>query len=323
MNNPDDYCPTFDEMTTWLLSYKNSTGQSWTDLGKVSAIPYGTLSNYTLAGFKGDRDVAAKRLYQFKQKIDSQAARQNVVLSGPGFVLTPTARRIQFLLEIAQQGRMTCVATGPGTSKSTVARHYKQSLGGTVYLATLRKSKGHVSGLIRALVHAMALPSKATWTQQMSDHIAEHVRHQKALIIVDEANHATLESLEELRGLHDETGVGVALLGNEELMQRISGHRDRHAYARLKSRIRRYLIQDMPVAEDVAAFLDAWDIVEPDMRKPLINLGLSAGSGGLREVTMVLEDANLLAIGDERPLDAAHIKEAMTGRATVMMRSAA
>lgn len=323
MNNVDDYCPPFEDMVAWLERYKADSRKSWSAISADSGIPPGTLSGVKANNYPGNPDNIARRLYQFKQKVESQAARQHLVLDGPRFVETPSARRILFLLEVAQLGRITVAAMGPGTSKSMSADHYRSSMGGTVWLVTLRKSNGHLAGMIREVVAAMGLMTKTSYTSQLSAHVVEHVRNKRGLIIVDEANHADLEALEELRGWHDETGVGIMLLGNEELMLRIRGSRNRHAYARLSSRIANYHIQDLPLESDITTYLDAAEIVETDMRRQLIEVGLSPGSGGLRDVHMVLETANMLAIGDDTVLTAKHIEEAIRSRATSTMRRAA
>lgn len=44
------------------------------------------------------------------------------------------------------------------------------------------------------------------------------------LIIIDEADHLTLNALQAIRNLNDEAGVGIALAGNEKLyMQMLTG----------------------------------------------------------------------------------------------------
>lgn len=327
MNDPKDIPIDFHEMLAWLMGHKARNNLSWSVLAQQSGIPQGSLSSISSPTWKGNKQQRANELYQFRQKVESQAARTRFMLDEMKFVETPTARRIQFLLDVAQGGprggRITVAAMGPGTGKTMTAQHYKASMGGTVWIATMRQSTSSVAGMIRQVMSAMALSSKTGWTQQMSAHIADHVRGRDGLLIVDEANHLGWEAHEELRGLHDATGVGIALLGNEELMMRIKGNKDRHAYARLSSRIANYHIQDLPSEGDITAYLDAMKIDDGVMRRPLIDVGLSVSHGGLREVQMILESANMLAIGDESEISPKYIEQAMSMRATQTMRRAA
>lgn len=325
MNTPDSVAIDVEAELEWLKDYKAKKGLSWTQLGQLSNISPGSLSALYTPNYPGKKDNQAKRIFQFRQKVESQEHRKQFVLERPRWIETPTARRVQFLLEVAHMGRITVGAMAPGTGKSMTARHYKDSIGDSVFLVTMLDSTSSTAGMVRQVMQAMGLAVRASWTQQMSALVIDNLMHRKCLLIVDEANFLSLKALEELRGWHDATGVGICLLGNEELLHRIRGRdtNDRHAYARLNSRIANSHVADSPRRDDVEAYLDYYDLIEPDMREPLIERGLAPGHGGLREVQQILEAANMLAIGDDEVLSAKHITDAIRSRATVQMRRAA
>lgn len=322
MNNPDDMPIDVEEMIDWLRSHKEATGISWPSLHKASGIGTSTLSAICNSTYNGDLDAQARKIFRYRQKVESQKVRSRAALAPIPFVETPTAKRVQFLLEIAHMGRITVGAMGPGTGKSRTAEHYAASMQPT-WMSTMLPSTKRVASMVGHVMQSMGLVARHSWTHARSTQVVDHVRGRGGLIIIDEANHLDVESLEELRSWHDVTGVGVCLLGNEELMMRIRGGANRHAYARLASRIANYLIQDMPVAADVETYLDALDIIEPDMRRPLVQVGTSPGHGGLREVRQILESANMLAIGSDETLGVEHIRAAMGNRATTIVRRAA
>lgn len=319
MTNPDDMPIDLDDMIAWIVEYKERHGLSWEALGKASGIPGGTLGPVCNGNYGGDHAEQARRIFRFKQQVESQEARQLAALERPRHIDTPTARRIQFLLEIAQMGRITVGALGPGTGKTITAETYTHSMSNNVWLVTMRQSTRTVSAMIGQVLTAMNM-AKSGWATQRSTQVIEHVRGRQGLIIVDEANHLEWAAFEELRGWHDETGVGICLLGNEELILRIRGGANRHAYARLNSRIANYHVQDLPIEGDVTAYLDAMDIIEPDLRRPLIEKGLSPGHGGLREVQQILESAKMLSIADGTHLTTEHVRDAMSSRATTILR---
>jgi len=322
MNNPEDMPLDADELVAWLKAHKETSGFSWAALAKETDIPHGTLSTLLTGKYTGNLGNQAVRIFRYRQKVESQQERRKSALSAPAYVVTPTSRRIQFLLEVAQMGRITVAATGPGTSKTTTAQHYAASVA-NVWVATMRQTHKSSSAMIAQVMRAMRLTSSSGWVQQRSDQVAEFVRDRGGLLVIDEANHLTLESLEEIRGWHDATKVGVALLGNEELLMRIRGGQKRHAYARLNSRIAQCHIQDMPTEGDAAAYLDAMDIDEPAIRRQLTDVALSPGHGGLREIQQILESANMLSIADDQALTLQHVQEAMRTRTTQHLRRAA
>jgi len=321
MNNPEDMPVDINEMRDWLKE-RQASGYSWSAMAKESGIPSSTLSLFAGGSYTGNKDNIAKRIFQYRQKVEMQQDRSTQVLQEARFIDLPSARRVQFLLEWAHMGRITVAAMGPGTCKSMTAEHYKASLGATVWLAEMRQTTSSVTAMMAEVMKAMGLTSSSGWRQQRSAQIIDFVRHKRGLLIIDEANHLGWDALEEIRGWHDAAGLGVALLGNDELMLRIRGGAHRHQYARLNSRIAKMHVQDVPLEADVAGWCDAMDIVEPAIRKLLTEIAVSPGHGGLREVKQILEAAHMLAIGEEADLDLRHFREAADTRTTVQRRQA-
>jgi DNA transposition AAA+ family ATPase len=314
MNDPNTIPVSFEDMGAWLKRHKDEKSLSWTSLGQRMGVPPGTVSGYTAPSFAGNREKAAKIIYAYKQKVESQQAQSAIALEKIPFVETKTARRLMFLMEWAHGGRMTAAAMGPGTSKTETAAHYKASMGETVWHVEFSQSDKTVSAMIAAVMKVMGLSSPTGWVSQRSSQVKEYVRHRNGLLIADEANHLSFEAMEEMRAWHDQTGLGVFWGGNEELVTRVRGGVKNHAYARLNSRIAHFHIQDTPLEEDILAFLDANRIDDPAMIRPLLEVGLSPAHGGLREIRQVLESANIAAIGADSVCSAEHIKQAISSR---------
>ncbi len=322
MNNPDTVPIDPKAEAEWLKRYRQESGKSWSVIEKESGIPRGTISQLANGTYGGDIEAQGRRLFKFRQKIESQEQRSRTALAAPTLIETPTARRLQFLLEVAHLGRIVVAATGPGNSKTMVAEHYQASMA-NCWMTTIRESNGSLPGMIGAAMEAMRLTTKSGWTRQRSNQVIDFLRDRGGLLIVDEAGHLTLDALEELRGWHDSTGVGIALFGNEELLLRIRSGEKRHQYARLNSRIAMAHIQDVPRTEDVDLFLDAFDIDDAKVRKLLTAVALSPHNGGLREVKQIIESAHMIAIADDTAIELGHIEESMASRLTQHMRRAA
>ncbi|MDH7971754.1 AAA family ATPase [Sphingomonas sp. AR_OL41] len=321
MNDPENTPIHAEDEITWMRNYRATKGLSWTQLSRISNIPSSTLSLLLSGKYTGNVDAVAKRVFGFRQKAQSQEERALGALTLPDYVETRSSRLLTNLLGIAHTGRLILAAMGPGTSKTMTARHYKGCMGDTVWMVTMRDTTGSTGAMIRAVMRAMALQARGPLSS-VADQIIDRVAGTQGLLIVDEANHLERGAIEELRGWHDVTGIGIALLGNEELALRIKGGANRHAYARLESRMAACHIQDVPTDEDVSIFLDACDIDEPAIRKVLIDVGTSPQHGGLREVHQILQGANMLAIADEQLLGLAHVQQAKGSRFTQQMRRA-
>jgi DNA transposition AAA+ family ATPase len=122
-----------------------------------------------------------------------------------------------------------------------------------------------------------------------------------ALLIVDEAQHLKLEAVEALRAIHDSTGVGLVLSGNESVYAKLTGGTRRAEFAQLFSRVGRRLRLDRPSPGDVAAILQAWrieGIKERELCQQIASL-----PGGLRGLVNVLVDATTAAQAMGRAVD--------------------
>ncbi len=323
MHDPANIPLSFEDMREWLLNYRRDHGLSWPALGREMNVPHGSISPINAPTWAGNKQRMAEVIFAFKQKVASQEARAKVALSRPDFIETKTAQAIQFLMEWAQGGRITVGALGPGCGKTMTAEHYKASIGGTVWYASMRQSTRTVTAMIAQIMPALGINNHSHWASQRSTQIENFVRGKKGLLIVDEANNLEWSALEELRAWHDNAGLGICLLGNEELVERIRGGARGHAYARLNSRIALCHVQDLPLDEDAEAYLDAMGVDDPALRNPLKEAALSPGHGGLRELYQILETANMLAIMAERPLELVHVRQAIGSRTTKVLRRAA
>ncbi|WP_034157900.1 AAA family ATPase [Sphingomonas sp. ERG5] len=323
MNDPTEVPVNVDDMIHWINDFKARTGKSWNQIARLSNIPFSTISMFGTEKYQGDYQNIARKVFAFKQKVDSQEQRTNTILAKPDYVEIPTSRRLTILLEMALMGRVVVAAMGSGTSKTMAAEHFQKCMGETVYLVTLRESTGDLMWMIRSVMRQLRLRPNGNSKAQLSEQIIDHVRGSKSLIIFDEANFLTLRSIEEIRAWHDATGVGIALLGNEELEKRLRGGRMSHQYARIVRRIRKLYVQDLLAEEDITPFLDAAGIDDPKSRRLLIEVGTAAGHGGLGEVQQILEDAHMLAIGEDKALEYEHVHASSGSRVTQILRRAA
>ncbi|PKP93169.1 MAG: hypothetical protein CVT77_06460 [Alphaproteobacteria bacterium HGW-Alphaproteobacteria-16] len=327
MNDPKNMPIDIGEMHAWLKEYQLRSHKSWSAISRESGIGKGTISTFMSLWPKGDypgnAQNMAERVFQYRQKVDNQEKHASAVLERPDFVATPTSNRVLGLCQLSAMGRIVAVATGPGTGKTYSLEHFRSAFGDTCWMITLRESTKTPAAMLMEVMRQMGLHGRRGWTQQCSSEIIEYVRHKKGVLIVDEANHALLPTLEELRAIHDATELGIVLAGNEELHTRIHGGTNRHAYARLMSRISGWLLQDLPEERDVEMYLDHLDIIEPDMRRPLIEVGISPGHGGLREVQQIIQQAQLIAIGEDEVISADYIKRARRMRSMKVLRGMA
>lgn len=307
-----------DDIRLWGNEYRNSFSPPlpWPKFSKESGIAESTLQSF-LKGTYGGVDInQARKLFAYRQSVEAKTKRQAKLPINPGFFETKTSLRLEGLLEAAHAGRITVAGTGPGTGKTMTIREYRMKVP-HCYVATMRPSAERLLPMMQQVLKALGMPGHRMPTAQASDMIISKLVDRKALLVIDEANYLSIESIEELRSWNDEIGVGIALFGNEELLTRIESGRASDQLARLNRRINQRHVQKVPDEEDVEAFCDAWEIEQRDIRGYLRRIALTPHAGGLGECQQLIEMATLMADGEDREyLTLPDLRDAQMARAT-------
>ena len=308
MNDPKNQPIDLQEQREWLIDHKKATGASWTELARRTGIAQGTISQFgSDKGYAGDEERIAQEVFRYRQLLAAQSDLRVAAPTIPGYVETPTSKRLNALLSWGQRGRIIVAAMGPGTGKTTTAENYRASVT-NAWRATMAPSTAGVNNMQIEVLEALGERDAVGTPQKLSRRIKDKVRGSGGLLIIDEAQHLSEKSVEEIRSWHDDTGVGIALLGNESVIGRLEGGNRRAAYAQLYSRVGMRMVQNVPSLADADEIAHAWN-VEDDKQFSFLR-SVSQKPGGLRSVTMVLELGSMLAAGEGRTVKLSHLQDA-------------
>lgn len=311
MNDPNVTPIDIEEQRSWLRDHKTATGQGWSLLARRIDIPSGTLSQFgSDKGYAGNEQKVAETIYRYRQTLTTQAALTVEAPEIPGYFETPTSAAILDLLAWAQRGRIVVGATAPGTGKTISARHYAACYQ-NVFLATMTPSTSGVNNMQQEVLAAMGEPNAVGTPQKLSQQIRAKVRDLKnPVIIIDEAQHLSEKAIEEIRSWHDAVNVGIALLGNVGVMQRLEGGNRKASFAQLYSRIGMRLLREKSLETDADALAEAWGIHGDAERAHIRRVVMMPG--GLRGGTMMLEVASMIAVSEKQELALDHMQDAWT-----------
>ena len=199
------------------------------------------------------------------------------------WVETPSARRIHAALLFAQaHGDLAVIHGGTGVGKTEAARRYASETG-NVRFAEMSGAANRLRPCLQAVASACGLPYAWGSAYAMEREIVEQMRRVRGLLVIDEAQHLDHPQLEELRMLHDMSGRGLALLGNDRFGSRIK----QPEFAALASRMGTRVHLPAARPEDVDALLVARGIEGARAREQALRL--AAPPGGLRALARALE----------------------------------
>lgn len=264
------------------------------------------LSQWLAGKYRGDVDAVEAKVSRWLEARTERAKLTASLPTAPAWVETTTARRILAGLSYAQMaGDIAVVYGGAGLGKTKAARHYAAGHP-NVWVATMTSSTNTLGPCLERIAVACGLRPSNTRAFRIEADLVERLEETNGLLIIDEAQHLNTRAIEALRGLHDATGVGLAIMGNEVIYSRITGGRRSAEFAQLFSRIGKRVRLTRPRKDDVESLLDAWGITGREEREAVLEIARSPGA--LRMVTKALRLATLFAKGESVQLR--HIRAA-------------
>lgn len=282
-------------------------GLTQTKLGHEMAVPAGTLGPWVNNAYAGDNEKIARQARLWLDLRADKIEQASVMPVAPTWQATPTAKNVIGALSRAQvTADLVVVGLGAGSGKTVSCRQY-QATRPNVHLATMRPSTRGVNTCLVAILHAMGVVDAKGTPQTLADRIIRQIAGAGALLIIDEAQHLSVQAIEELRSIHDITGCGLAFVGDERLFTIFSSSRTGE-FAQLSSRIGFRLRQAKPSAGDAAMLAAAHGITDPKTIQVATEIAMKPGA--LRGLTKVLLIARQTAAALNQPLTHASVRQA-------------
>lgn len=242
------------------------------------------------------RRVAARRKAEAAARAAAADAR---------FCRTPGATAILGVIEIAMElGRMGAVIGAPGVGKTTTLEWCAEREAGICY-SVMAPGKSSMSAMLSRVCEALGAMG-GSGSSDLHDIICNAIEWNRVrALLIDEAQFVNDRNLDELRCIHDETGVALVFAGNAGLRSRFNKTRTAD-FAQFTSRIGPRVELEAPMPGDVAALAQHAGTDDP---KAVAWLERHAvGDAGLRQVAELLKTGRKLA--GEGNIKLTHLKQA-------------
>lgn len=258
---------------------------------EISVAP-STLSQVINGQYKADPVKIVEKLAKWLRLREQREANPNM---DPGFVSTPTAKLIMDDLTYAQITESIVVIYGAsGVGKSKTLDEYKRT-NNNVWKVTASPSRSSLTECLYEIAMELGMDDAPRRKGSLSRVIRQRLNGSEGLVIIDEADHLDYPTLEELRILQEETGIGMALVGNNKVYSQLTGGRRNEDFARLFSRIAKKRGIHKAKQADVRAIAKAWKV--PEGAELSLMIQISERPGGLRLLSKTLKLAAMFAKG--------------------------
>lgn len=165
--------------------------------------------------------------------LKSAAARQQENLT---LFETNVSRTVNATLERIRSNNSVGVISGPaGVGKTCGIILYLQVYPSAIFITAARwqRDATALAGLLFAAVETSGYDNR---TPRM-DFVARKLKDSNRLLIVDNAHRLTIGALELLFDFHDQTGVGIALIGNPAVLDNIRKNDQQYSRCAIKKEI--------------------------------------------------------------------------------------
>ena len=217
-----------DKLATWM----QAKGQSQAKVAKSLGISAATLSMFLKGTYTGDNEqiaAAAWNLLELNQK-------QSIAVRTPDFTMTAIASDIITVADYAHTHRDIGVIYGDaGIGKTMTIEEYAKKNPMSVLITADVTST--VKTLLEDILAGLGCKSTAGNRSQAKRQLVKELRDTNRMIIIDEAQHLKLPTLEAVRGIiYDLCHCGVLLVGNENVYNKMLG-KQKAPFAQLFSRV--------------------------------------------------------------------------------------
>lgn len=311
-NRSQEDIDTWRQLTIRVMEIGQDNGWSKTEVARRIGMPIGSFGGWFSGNIgEGRLDNNNAKVARFVEQIDEQSQISASIPKSPPFFRTKTSDEIMQTLNWAQaSGDFVIVTIGAGMGKTATCTEFRNRRP-NVFMTTSSPHTKTVYGMLHDLAAAMGVSehNPAKYVRAIGERLSQSG---SSLLIIDEAQHLIDDAINQLRHFSDLYKCGVALLGNNEIYDRLKARSDGPSYAQLKRRIGKRLSREKPYAEDIKAAIAAWGVTDEASAQLLRGIAMKGGAIGQIDKTMKL--ASMFALGNGEVVAHEHIRAAWENR---------
>ena len=245
--NEDQLEMTYEESVEFLRNYIGASEKSQAAVAQELGVSASALSSFLAGKYKTPHTLIPK-IRELKTTKEKRAD----MLSAPPYVETSITRKVLSAIRYSHLRGALSVAYGDaGVGKTQAYKHYLQDNALAIGI-TASPTYASITGVNELLAEQLNVREHVS--RRITREIVYRLKGSGRVILVDEAQHLTTRTLDHLRCIADEAGIGICLIGNEQVYTRLRGS-GKADFAQLYSRIgmRMEVLNKQIGREDVAA----------------------------------------------------------------------
>jgi DNA transposition AAA+ family ATPase len=277
-------------------------GLSQAEAARQADMSGGALSSFLAGRYKGDNEELARKLSAWLGSLSSGDGLTATFEAIKAYAETPTSMRIKDVLEFAKaMGLIASIAGTSGIGKTRTLKHFAET-STAVWYCEFSEDTTSVYATLAEVADAVGITKLPLRPDELRREIVARIKRTKGLLLCDEAQHLTPKGFEQIRTLHDRTGIGIVFAGHLDLSDKIA------RLPQLDGRVSAPLRIGAAKPADADALFASWGFDCKQSRDFLRPFARQAT--GLRKIANAYRLAATYAAGAGAPVAFEHIRQA-------------
>jgi len=284
-------------------AYMANSDKSQREVARSVGVSSSTLSLWANNKYAGDNDTLERRMESF---LSREYTRQTHKVE-ENFVETTQVKQINDVFNYCHTHQdMGVVIGSPGLGKTITAFEYLNSHPDVILLAAF---KGFTrNAVLLAIAQHLGMGSHLSGFRQFGL-IAKALSGSDRMILIDEAQFLANDSLEIVRSLHDQAGVGVVYVAQPSLQRRMMSE-EVEFFAQITSRLGVKLTLDPPEFEDMKLIAESFNVTDEKIHEYLWEVVMMDRWGGsFRKMSKLLKLAIRTAATENQEITVPFLKK--------------
>lgn len=216
-----------------LASFMEQSGKSQRQIAKETGLSTSVISQFLDGTYNGNNEKVAKTVSQYlavgEKRLDS-------VRGTLFYVDLYNTKEVLYACRYAHiKNDMALVAGDAGAGKTTALEYYKNHNAGVI-MVTANSCTTSATAVLKLIAEQVGKQMDCRRSALMAELTAQ-LKDSNRLIIIDEADHLTLQALQAVRNLNDQAKTGIILSGNDKIYrQMLTGQKGRE-FDQIRTRI--------------------------------------------------------------------------------------
>lgn len=199
-----------------IVAYRDGMGKSQSEIAKELGVSAGLLSAFIGGTYKTPHTLIPKI-----EALLSKNESRKLAPKAPPFAVTTVSKMVMDAIEYCHlQGKIGVIYGDAGIGKTMAIAEYCEKNPSSIWI-TISPAFATMSGVNDLLSEKVGVREKNA--RRVYSELVSRLKGSGRIIIIDEAQHLTKKTLEHLRSISDEAGIGICLIGNEEVYSRLKG----------------------------------------------------------------------------------------------------